>query len=276
MLKTKSFKGLLSVENDFYHLMFNMANGSVKQFIIRSAGNSDLYREGCEMWDENWGSFHPNHYQQERGLLISHKRTASSQQIQISFSSRLGISAGPPRLRGWCENNWLFQEDTPLILCNFKIGHDKDSQIGRTLFKKYMMLHTKSYVGWACLGTDQVVSGSTEKPRSPCFYAHRGQWAGQIPPEVEKTLGCSLETLPKWITFFSNIQGLALFLPDVNLWPDSSYFAVWTGGKSIELLYGCRGIQQEVVLSIGYLGYRTTSEKKWKPIERFFQDGKND
>lgn len=271
MLKTRKGKGLLQIENDFYHLLFNMQHGTIKQFIVKNAGNSHLYREGCEMWDRNWGPFHPNHYQQERGCLISHTCTILPHQAKISFKSQLGISVGRPlKLCGWCENNWLFQKDTPLIRCDFKMFHDESSPVSKTSFKKYVALKAKSYTGWAFKRNDTVFSEATKKAE---FSPHKGIG---IPGATEKSRFFACRgPLPTWITFFNNIQGFALFLPEPDVWPDwpdSSYYALWTGGESLELLYAGIVTSKEIALSIGYLGYLTTPSEKWKPIEEYFYE----
>lgn len=247
----------LRIENEFYTITLERRKGgAVGQYITKKSGDTTLHREGCEIWDRNWGPFHPFHYQQERSVMIDdfaiEKNKAT---IQAKVKSQLGqhLGHGPERKIhdpcGWCTNNWIFQVGNLAILCDFKIGHDGRENVESAKFKKYACFAPNLYTHWACKKGDEIVSGIIDKSKETQIVVYS-------PP-------------PQWITFFNAGSGVALFLPDMSLWSEVSYGHIWRSGMMTELLYACDCKRDTFSSSIGYLAYPTTQDKKWRAIEEW-------
>lgn len=240
---TATKAGNLKVENPFYTLELDRSRGGViKRLVAKGASSRNVvHREGCEIWPKAWGPFHPNHYQQEFGGFPKFEYARDSSSIKVKVSSKMGMHDNPKRKRGWCRNTWYFQGDTPLILCNARIG---GAHAPETMFKKYICFPRGLFSKYAY--------------RRMCYVK-----TGPI------TTLPAISPPPKWISVYNQHQGLAMICARVT--PkncDICFAEIWQSKVMTEILYACSCKSRTLRFSLGYLPYLTTAQDEWKPIDQ--------
>ena len=242
-MKCRNVKGNLIIETRHYTVVLSSARGGSILYLFRLE-SSENKREGCEIRDMT-GSWSESHYEQEYGGVGKFKVEISPSTIKVEVKSNMGSPKKPRRIYGWCENNWIFRDDTPLISCNFKIGQPKQT---RSHFKKYICVKPNFYTHWAYKKDGEISSSSINK-----------QHPAQAPIR---------DIIPEWITFFNQNEGLALLPPNPELWRGETYwFNIWCTKTMDELLYACVFNKKEINLTMNYLMYPTTPEEKYHILE---------
>ncbi|GAG89443.1 unnamed protein product, partial [marine sediment metagenome] len=208
------------IENRFYIATLNPSRGgSISYLRNKKAERSLVFREGCEIWCPKWGGFSANHYQQERVRSTKITVQKETTTTKVKVKSKLGNASNARIIRGWCVNNWVFKNDTPLIYCNSQIGA-KDAEQAKgaypNLFKKYICFYPGNYRHWAYREGDEVISGLLGWNNLTSHFKKGGT-------------GYYLTPNRGWITLFNKDRGFALIslkrtktCEDLTLWQSKS------------------------------------------------------
>lgn len=256
--------GKVIVENRFYNIAFNArVGGTVNHLRNNEAERSLITREGCEIWSSKWGGFYENHYQQERTGKPKFKTHEEDDAIKVKVENVLGNAHSGKTRGAWCINNWVFKKDTPLIHCDAQIG-DPDAEQPETakpnLFKKYICFRPGSYKYWAYKEEDEVVSGLLGLDNLTTHLIKSGAGYSIV-----------FSTRRRWITIFNDTRGFAVILPKGDKTCEDGDLRFWQSKSMEEILYSQRSNEKSQNLSLGYLEYATTPEKKWTPVDDIYE-----
>ncbi|MBA7497139.1 hypothetical protein ES702_07749 [subsurface metagenome] len=274
--------GNLIIRNSFYNIKLNrVKGGSLSSYYVKNgkAGiKTQLYREGCEIWNPDWGPFTPNHFQQEYGGSASFVVKRDRSNVKVGVSTRMGRTAGRHNKYTSCEKSWLFRGDSPLISFTFSIeAGEKPIKEGITRYKNYFCFRPSLfYTHYAYSTNGKVVSGPMKEifRGKPVTVGYTGTTINLLPP-------------PRWVTIFNRRQGFAMIYLEseddevVEMPPEWNYlFNPIHGGKlsricrsptNAEILFQIYSSEEYAGAKLMYLAYLTTKRKKWTPIERYLK-----